>query len=111
MVELLDNFLNPLKLFLGCGERFNEIVITENGRGMERKINGGPAMVNQVGDGWKQLTQKYLQTESTIKNFKSHNLSEEPIARYLRFPEIIYSQSIRQCLFCLVVEINQSLFI
>jgi hypothetical protein len=32
-------------------------------------INGRPAMVNQVRDGWKELKQKYLQTESAIKNF------------------------------------------
>jgi hypothetical protein len=38
------------------------MVITENGRGKERKINGRPAMANQVRDGWKELKQKYLQT-------------------------------------------------
>jgi hypothetical protein len=38
MEGLLDNFLSPLKLFLGCGERFHEIVMTENGGGKERKI-------------------------------------------------------------------------
>jgi hypothetical protein len=51
MVDLLDNFLNPLKLFMGIGKRFHEIAITEDGRGQERKINGGPATANQVRDG------------------------------------------------------------
>jgi hypothetical protein len=39
MVDLLDNFLNPLKLLLSCGKRFHEIIMTENGGGKERKIN------------------------------------------------------------------------
>ncbi len=43
--------------------------MTENGGGKERKINGGTAMANQVRDGWKELKQKYLQIESSIKNF------------------------------------------
>ncbi len=43
--------------------------MTENGWGKERKINSGPAMVNQARDGWKELKQKYLQTESAIKTF------------------------------------------
>jgi hypothetical protein len=47
MVDLLNNFLNPLKLFLGCGERFFEIAITENGGGKARKINGRTATANQ----------------------------------------------------------------
>ncbi len=42
--------------------------MTENGWGNERKINGGPAMANQVRDEWKELKQKYLQKESAIKN-------------------------------------------
>jgi hypothetical protein len=42
--------------------------MTENGRGKERKINGGPPVANQVRDGWKGLKQKCSQTESAIKN-------------------------------------------
>jgi hypothetical protein len=34
--------------------------MTENGGGKERNINGGPAMANQVREGWKELKQKYL---------------------------------------------------
>jgi hypothetical protein len=68
--------------------------MTENGGGKERKINSGLAMANQVRDGRKQLKQKYLQTEIAIKNFLSHNLSKEPIARYSCFPEIMYSHSV-----------------
>jgi hypothetical protein len=55
MVDLMDNFLNRLKLFLGCGKRFHEIVMTENGGGKERKIISRPAMANQMRDGWKEL--------------------------------------------------------
>jgi hypothetical protein len=42
--------------------------MTENGWGKERKINGGPATANQVRDEWKELKQKYLQTESALKS-------------------------------------------
>ncbi len=42
MVDLLDNFLNPLKLFFGRNERFPEIAMTEICRGSgdndERRI-------------------------------------------------------------------------
>jgi hypothetical protein len=47
-------------------------------------------MANQVKDGRKELKQKYLQTESTIKNFISRNLSNEPRAS----PEIIRTHSV-----------------
>jgi hypothetical protein len=59
MLDLFNNFLNPLKLFSGCGERFHEITTTENGGDKERKINGGAATANQVRDGRKELKQKY----------------------------------------------------
>jgi hypothetical protein len=55
--------------------------MSENGGGKERKINSGPATATQVRDVWKELKQKYWQTESAIKNFESHNISEEPIIR------------------------------
>jgi hypothetical protein len=51
--------------------------MAENGLGKERKINGGLATANQVRDGWKELKQKYFQTESTIKNF----LITQPLRR------------------------------
>jgi hypothetical protein len=70
------------------------MAMMENGWGKERKINGGPATANQVRDGWKELKQKYLQTESAIKTFKLRNLSEEPTASYSRFPEIIRTNSV-----------------
>jgi hypothetical protein len=47
MVDLLDNFLNPLKVFLALASD------------LARK---------QVRDGLKKLKQKYLQKESAIKN-------------------------------------------
>jgi hypothetical protein len=64
--------------------------MTEKGWGKERKLNGGPVTANQVRDRLKQLKHKYLQTERAIKNCLSRNLSEEPITRYKRFPEIMY---------------------
>jgi hypothetical protein len=67
MVDLPNNVLNPLKLFLGYGERFHEITITENGGGKARKINGRTTMANQERDVWKELKQKYLQKENAIK--------------------------------------------
>jgi hypothetical protein len=69
--------------------------MTENGGSKERKIKGGPAMTNQVRDGWKELKHKYLQIESAIKvNFLSSNFSEEPSARCSCFLEIMYSHSL-----------------
>jgi hypothetical protein len=53
MVDHLVNLLNPLKLFLGCGKRFHEIVMTENGGGKERKVKVGLATEKQVRDRWK----------------------------------------------------------
>ncbi len=42
--------------------------MTENGRGKERKTNGGSATTDQVKDGGGGgLIQKLLKTESTIK--------------------------------------------
>jgi hypothetical protein len=41
--------------FSGCGERFHEIGITENGGGKERKINGEAPTASQVRDGRKEL--------------------------------------------------------
>jgi hypothetical protein len=67
--------------------------MTENGGGKERNIFGRPTMVNEVRDGWKELKHEYLQTESTIKNLQSCNLSKEPIVRYSRLAEIMYSHS------------------
>jgi hypothetical protein len=47
MVDLLDNFLNPLKVFLALASDLAS---------------------NQVRDEWKKPKQKYLQKESAIKN-------------------------------------------
>jgi hypothetical protein len=46
-VDLLDNFLNPLKVFLAFASDLAS---------------------NQVRDEWKKLKQKYLQKESALKN-------------------------------------------
>jgi hypothetical protein len=102
LVDLLSNFLNPLNLFSGCGERFHKIAMTENGGGNEKKINGRMATANQVRDGWKELKQKYLQKEGIEKKtFKSHNLFEEPSTRYSCFPKIIYSHSVHILMYML----------
>jgi hypothetical protein len=69
MANLLYNFLNPLKLFWAVVSDFTKIVMTENGGGKERKINGGPPKANQVRDGRKELKHKCSQIESAIKNF------------------------------------------
>ena len=50
MVDLLDNFLNPLKVFLALAS-------------------------NQVRDEWKKLKQKYLQKEIAIKKSFNHATS------------------------------------
>jgi hypothetical protein len=55
--------------FTGCGERFHEIAMMENGRGKERKIIGRPAAANQVREGWKELKHRYSQIEGAINIF------------------------------------------
>jgi hypothetical protein len=37
MVDILDNFLNPPKLFLGCGKRFHKIIMTQRIEGVRRE--------------------------------------------------------------------------
>ncbi len=69
IIELLDNFLKILKAFSGCGERFHEIAIRENGGGKERKMIGGLATASQVRDGGIRLKQKLWGMESTKKIF------------------------------------------
>jgi hypothetical protein len=48
-------FPESSEAFSGCGERFHEIAMTENGGGKERKINGEVPTANQVRDGRKEL--------------------------------------------------------
>jgi hypothetical protein len=54
MVDLLDNFLNPLKVFLALASDLAS---------------------NQVRDEWKKLKQKYLQKEIAIKKSFNHATS------------------------------------
>ncbi len=63
MVDLLDNFLNPLKLFLAVTNDFPKSPWRRFGGGQVRTINGGPATANQVKDREKQ---KLLEMKSTI---------------------------------------------
>jgi hypothetical protein len=63
MVDLLDYFLNLLKLS-GCTERFHEIAMMENWLGdKERKMNSRLATTNHVTDRRKRLKQKLLQID------------------------------------------------
>jgi hypothetical protein len=58
MVDLLDNFLNLLNLFFGCGD-FRKTLRWRMGRAKERKINGGSATINQKSDREKELQQSH----------------------------------------------------
>jgi hypothetical protein len=48
MVDLLDNFLNPLQLFLAVTNDFPELPWWRFAGGKERMMNGWPATANQV---------------------------------------------------------------
>jgi hypothetical protein len=39
-IDLLDNFVKPLKAFSGCGERFHEIPMMEDCKGLRRYFIG-----------------------------------------------------------------------
>jgi hypothetical protein len=66
MVDLPDNFLNPLRLFLAVSNDFLKSPRRRFGGDKERMMNGGPATANQVRDREKELKQKLLETESAI---------------------------------------------
>jgi hypothetical protein len=72
IIGLLDNFLDPRKVFPVRGKRFCKI--TEQcyddrmAGGKERKMNGRSATANQVRDCEKRLKQKFLQMDSAMKN-------------------------------------------
>jgi hypothetical protein len=81
MLDLLDNFLNPLKLFLAMTNDFPKSPWQRFGGGQVRTINGGPATANQVRDSEKELKQKLLETKSSILDILLSNLSDERSAR------------------------------
>jgi hypothetical protein len=66
MVDLPDNFLNPLKLFLAMTNDFPKLPWRRFGGGQGRMMNGGPATANHVRDREKGLKQKLLEMESAI---------------------------------------------
>ena len=66
MIDLPDNFLNPLKLFLAVTNDFLKSPSQRFGGGQERMMNGGPATANQVRDRKKVLKQKLLRIDSAI---------------------------------------------
>jgi hypothetical protein len=81
MVNLLDNFLKLLKLFLAVVSSFMKSLLCRMEGGKERTMNSRPATASQVRDSEKRLKQKLLQIESAIKNIYSRNLSSERFAR------------------------------
>jgi hypothetical protein len=65
-IDLPDNFLNPLKLFLAVTNDFPKSPWRRFGGGQERMMNSGPATVNQVRDRGTGLKQKLMEMESAI---------------------------------------------
>jgi hypothetical protein len=68
MVDLLDNFLDLIKLFLAMESDFMKSLKWRMGGGKERKINGRSSTADHVKDRRKKLKQKLFQTERAIKN-------------------------------------------
>jgi hypothetical protein len=68
MIDLLDNFLDLMKIFLALASNFKKLLLRRMGGGKEKKMNGGLATSDQVKDGGKGLKQMFFQTESAIKN-------------------------------------------
>jgi hypothetical protein len=68
MVDLLDNFLDLMKLFLAMTSDFMKSLQRRMGGGKERKMNIGSATANHVKDRRKRLKQKLFKTESAIKH-------------------------------------------
>ncbi len=79
MVHLLDNFLNPLKLFMAVVSDFIKLIWWRLGGGKERTMYAGPATANRVRDWEKEMKQKFLQMKSTIKIFY-HPISSKRVA-------------------------------
>jgi hypothetical protein len=85
MVDLLDNFLNLIRLFLAVASN----IMKSYDREWEVVRRERPQIgFLRSGERWgKGLKQKLLQTESAIKNIKSQN-STQCNAEYLGFPGI-----------------------
>jgi hypothetical protein len=88
MVDLLDNFLDLIKLFLAVESDFMKSLKWRMGGGKERKMNGGSSTAYHVKDRRKRLKQKLFQTDSAIKNILSKKLSAHRDAEYLGLPGI-----------------------
>jgi hypothetical protein len=88
MVDLLDNFLDLIKLFLAMESDFMKSLKWRMGGGKERKINGRSSTADHVKDRRKKLKQKLFQTERAIKNILSKKLSAQRDAEYLGLPGI-----------------------
>jgi hypothetical protein len=60
MVDLLDNFLNILKIFLAVVINFMKSLQQSMKGDKERKMNSRPATANQVRDREKGLNKSFL---------------------------------------------------
>jgi hypothetical protein len=74
MIDLLDNFLDLIKLYLAVVSDFMKSLRGRMGGGNERKMNGRSATANQVKDPRKRLKQKLTQKESATKIILSKKL-------------------------------------
>jgi hypothetical protein len=83
MVDLLDNFLDLMKLFLAMTSDFMKSLLWRMGGGKERKMNSRSATANHVKDRRKRLKQKLFKTESAIKGILLKKLSAQRDAKYL----------------------------
>jgi hypothetical protein len=88
MVDLLDNFLDLMKLFLAMENDFMKSLKRRMGGGKERKMNDRSSTADHVKDRRKRLKQKLFQTERAIKNIFSKKLFAQRDAEYLGLPGI-----------------------
>jgi hypothetical protein len=83
MEDLLDNFLDLIKLFLAWVSDFIKSLGKRMGGGKEKKKK----KKQRIGRG-KRLKQKFFQTERVIKNILSKTLSTQHKVQYLGLPGI-----------------------
>jgi hypothetical protein len=69
MVDLLENFLNPLKLFMAMVSDFMTSLWRRLGGGIEKMMCGGPDTANQVRDRKKRAETKVFANGEQIKKY------------------------------------------
>jgi hypothetical protein len=84
MVDLHDNLLDLMKLFLAMTSDFMKSLLRRMGGGKGRKMSGGSAVKDQR----KRLKQKLFKTETAIKNILLKKLSAQRDAEHLGLPGI-----------------------